>query len=323
MAGVDKKLTDLTELSNPTDNAWIHIVEPADISQSPEGSSYKVKKTNFGGLSDAPSDGETYGRKDGAWAVVGGGEVLTTNTNITSSSLTTQDVAGFVAYINALVSSFSVEANEIRTYTVTDTGQKFEILLRGRSFGGSEPDILTSDVLELEKAVPRRRHFIHFTGYLQYPADSNYYGGLISGPQHGGWYRGDSNIIPTSFGASPVVDGRTPSTLIPFKCKISSISARINLTNVPPATTRDLRLFFYKHEPNNGSVVTNQITVAELSTGGFVMVNNKTLQPSDITIPNVTLNAGDAFTFLAKNFMGTPVASAINVDIIINFIEEY
>lgn len=150
MAGVDKKLTDLTELTTPSNDSFIHVVEPFDISQSPDGSSFKVKKSNFGGLSDAPSDGETYGRKDGAWEIVGGGEVLTTNTNITSSVLSTQDVAGFVAYINGLVSSFAVAVNEIRTYTVTDTGQKFEILLRGRSFGGSEPDILSSDVLEIE-----------------------------------------------------------------------------------------------------------------------------------------------------------------------------
>lgn len=322
MAGIDKKLTDLTELSNPTDNAWIHIVEPTDISQSPEGSSYKVKKTNFGGLSDAPSDGETYGRKDGAWEVVGGGEVLTTNTNITSAVLSTQDVAGFVAYINGLVSSFSVAVNEIRTYTVTNTGQKFQLLLRGRSFGGAEPDIVAADVLELEPAVTRRRHFIHFTGFVDFPADNNYYGPRIVGPQYGGWYRGDVSVLSGSVGASPVVDSRAAAQLIPFKCKISSINARINMTNFP-TVTRDLRLFFYKHEPNNTSPVTNQITVAELSTAGFAMANNKTLQPSDITIPNVTLNAGDAFTFLGKNFMGVPVASSTNWDIIINFIEEY
>lgn len=149
MAGIDKKLTDLTELASPTDNAWIHVVEPTDISQSPEGSSFKVKKSNFGGLSDAPSDGETYGRKDGAWEIVSG-NVLTTNTNITSSSLTTQDVAGFVSYINSLLISFEVLPNEIRTYTVTDTGQIFELLLRGRSFGGSEPDITTSDVIDFK-----------------------------------------------------------------------------------------------------------------------------------------------------------------------------
>lgn len=88
---------------------------------------------------------------DGSVSSGGGGSVLTTNTNITSANLSTQDVAGFVAYINGLVSSFSVATNEDRYYTVTDTGQKFLILLRGRSFGGSEPDILTSDVLEIEK----------------------------------------------------------------------------------------------------------------------------------------------------------------------------
>lgn len=103
-------------------------------------------------VEDAPSDSNQYARKNAGWEVVSSG-VITTNTNITSSSLTTQDVAGFVAYINGLVLSFAVAANEIRTYTVTDTGQKFEILLRGRSFGGSEPDILTSDVLEIESNV--------------------------------------------------------------------------------------------------------------------------------------------------------------------------
>lgn len=77
--------------------------------------------------------------------------VLTTNTNITSSNLTTQDVAGFVSYINALNPIITLFDFEIRTYTVTDTGQKFEILLRGRSFGFSQPAILSSDVLELEK----------------------------------------------------------------------------------------------------------------------------------------------------------------------------
>lgn len=148
MAGIDKRLTDLTEITTPSDDAFIHVVEPTDISQNPAGSSYKVKKLNFGGLSDAPSDGNQYARKNAAWEVVSSG-VLTTNTNITSSSLTTQDVAGFVSYINGLVSSFAVATNEIRTYTVTDTGQKFELLLRGRSFGFTEPPIISSDVLEI------------------------------------------------------------------------------------------------------------------------------------------------------------------------------
>lgn len=74
----------------------------------------------------------------------------TTVTNITSSSLTTQDATGFVAYINALVSSFAVAANEERWFQVTDTGQKFLLLLNNRSFGGAEADITVSDVLVFE-----------------------------------------------------------------------------------------------------------------------------------------------------------------------------
>lgn len=77
--------------------------------------------------------------------------VLTTNTNITSANLTTQDVAGFVAYINALNPIITIPDYDIRTYTVTDTGQKFELLLRGRSFGFSQTAINSGDVLEIEK----------------------------------------------------------------------------------------------------------------------------------------------------------------------------
>jgi len=47
MALVNKKLTELTEAASTTEDALIHIVEPDDISQSPTGSSYKIKKSNF------------------------------------------------------------------------------------------------------------------------------------------------------------------------------------------------------------------------------------------------------------------------------------
>lgn len=102
--------------------------------------------------------------------------VLTTNANITSLSLPTQDVSGFVSYINALPSSFSVSANEIRTYTITDTGQKFELLLRGRSFGGSEPDITASDVLELEN----NSNFNMYRSWLSHAASNINGGALLS-----------------------------------------------------------------------------------------------------------------------------------------------
>lgn len=44
---IDKKLTDLTEITEVPNDAWIHVVDPSDISQSPEGSSYKAKKESF------------------------------------------------------------------------------------------------------------------------------------------------------------------------------------------------------------------------------------------------------------------------------------
>lgn len=47
MALVDKKLTELTEKISAPDTAWVHFVDPTDISQSPEGSSYKIKRSNF------------------------------------------------------------------------------------------------------------------------------------------------------------------------------------------------------------------------------------------------------------------------------------
>jgi len=40
----NKKLTDLTEKTSATDEALLHIVEPADASQNPAGSSYKIKR---------------------------------------------------------------------------------------------------------------------------------------------------------------------------------------------------------------------------------------------------------------------------------------
>jgi hypothetical protein len=49
MALIDKKLTELTEILSVPDNAFIHVVDTNDVSQSPEGSSYKAKKSTIGG----------------------------------------------------------------------------------------------------------------------------------------------------------------------------------------------------------------------------------------------------------------------------------
>ena len=72
--------------------------------------------------------------------------VTRTLKTITSANLTTQDAAGFVAYINALGAPLVVAANEIVEYQLSDTGRVFKLLLGGRSFGTGQPAITTADV---------------------------------------------------------------------------------------------------------------------------------------------------------------------------------
>ncbi|KAF1706298.1 hypothetical protein [Pseudoxanthomonas sacheonensis] len=56
-----------------------------------DGTNYFTQRGKGAGLSDAPSDGNTYGRKDGAWEVVAGGS--STVTINTYASATTMDPA--------------------------------------------------------------------------------------------------------------------------------------------------------------------------------------------------------------------------------------
>lgn len=136
MAGVDKRLTDLTEKIVVPENAWVHIVDPSDISQSPAGSSFKAKKSAFASA---------------------GGDIITTVTPILSSDLATQDVAGMVTYINALNPNVVVAANEILRFHVTDTGQLFEFNLHGVTVGLGQTAIVVDDVQELERGTMANR----------------------------------------------------------------------------------------------------------------------------------------------------------------------
>lgn len=74
--------------------------------------------------------------------------VTTTVKPILSTVLATQDIAGFVSYLNALTPVLVVGANEIVEYKTTDTGRVFKLLLRGRSFGVGQPAIVAADVIE-------------------------------------------------------------------------------------------------------------------------------------------------------------------------------
>ena len=55
MALINKKLTELDEKLSVSDDAWIHVVEPLDLTQSPQGSSYKAKKSTISGTVKAQS----------------------------------------------------------------------------------------------------------------------------------------------------------------------------------------------------------------------------------------------------------------------------
>ena len=74
--------------------------------------------------------------------------VVTTVKTILSTALATQNIAGFVTYINTLAAPLVVESNEIVEYKTSDTGRVFKLLLRGRSFGVGQPAIVAADVLE-------------------------------------------------------------------------------------------------------------------------------------------------------------------------------
>ena len=74
--------------------------------------------------------------------------VVTTVRTILSTALATQDIAGFVTYINTLSAPLVVGANEIVEYKTSDTGRVFKLLLRGRSFGVGQPAIVAADVIE-------------------------------------------------------------------------------------------------------------------------------------------------------------------------------
>lgn len=181
----NKKLTDLTEKLTAPDGSFIHFVDPTDITQSPEGSSFKIKKENFsqGGtttitpLRVAISDvsGNIEGANLAAYpdltelSFVKGvttniqtqidskiDSVLITTKLITSADLATQDLIGFLTYINALSPVLVIAKNEKVDYLVTDTGQTFSIQVNNVSVGLAQTPLTNSDVLEQAKGIFNR-----------------------------------------------------------------------------------------------------------------------------------------------------------------------
>lgn len=94
--------------------------------------------------------------------LAGLGSITTTVKPILSTALATQNVAGFVTYINALNPVLVVGASEIVKYNLTDTGRVFELNLRNRSFGVGQPAIVAADVLEITEFLNKDLKFSNY-----------------------------------------------------------------------------------------------------------------------------------------------------------------
>lgn len=180
----DKKLTDLTEITEATDGMFLHVVDPDDITQSPEGSSYKIQKSNLvtgGGTTTVTPNRVVI--SNGSGNLVGadtafypdltelsflkgvttsiqtqldGIETTITTELITSSDLTAQTLDGFLTYVNSLSPVLVIGSREKVDYLVTDTGQTFSIQVNNRSVGTGQPALTSSEVLEQAKGIFNR-----------------------------------------------------------------------------------------------------------------------------------------------------------------------
>jgi len=87
-------------------------------------------------------------------SVLGSGNLVTktlqTNKNAATTDLATQDLNGFLSYVNN-VTSFAIAANELVTYIITDSGQQYTIRVNDRSVGIGQTALTSSDVIQTEK----------------------------------------------------------------------------------------------------------------------------------------------------------------------------
>lgn len=158
----DQRLTDKTEKATAADNDIFHVVDISNTSQSPFGSSFWMKlstvksffKTYFDTLyvpltRTLTINGTSFDLSaNRSWTVSSGS--ITTRKTITSANLNTQDITGFLTYVNG-VTSFAIASNEHVIYEVTDTRQAFLIYPNNRSIGSGETALVSTEVLEIER----------------------------------------------------------------------------------------------------------------------------------------------------------------------------
>ncbi|QYS85402.1 hypothetical protein JJC03_09135 [Flavobacterium oreochromis] len=68
-----------------------------------------------------------------------------------STSLSTQDIAGIVKYLNTLVPDIIIPANSILKVIVTDTGQMFEVKVNNRVIGKNKSELFANEVIQIVK----------------------------------------------------------------------------------------------------------------------------------------------------------------------------
>lgn len=118
-----------------------------------KGDWYKVSVAgSYFGVSWSVGDSLFYNGTDWVLRANNNQSLTSTVTSLSSSSLSSQDATGLKNYINALVSPFTVASTEELFFVITESNQVFKLKLRGRSFGGSEPDITETDLIELNNS---------------------------------------------------------------------------------------------------------------------------------------------------------------------------
>ena len=81
----------------------------------------------------------------------GGGGVTPKIKTLTSANLVTQDIAGFLTYVNALSPNLVIASSELYDFSVTDTGQVFKLYKNGVTVGLGQVAIVAGDVLEVKE----------------------------------------------------------------------------------------------------------------------------------------------------------------------------
>lgn len=92
-----------------------------------------------GGLSDAPSDGSLYGRKDGAWAAVavgGGSDVIDVNAPANVSGTVTLDFAGKSRYVGAITLGANVTTLAFDNLPGAGKYAEYELHIKQDATGG-------------------------------------------------------------------------------------------------------------------------------------------------------------------------------------------